>query len=384
MLAGKPAQHITVALLRLMAVLALVNLLAVIVPYQISPLFPKDAQLAYVAARGRRNDLVLMNVTRGLAVSLTRFYSDVRWFNGYAWSPDGRYMLLTNWEPQVFDLRLLSADGRHWQRLTTNQGDHQLPAWSPDGQQIAFVANRDGPYQVYRLDAACILQTATCQAEPLRPEPGRTGVHAPTWGGPKWSPDGKRLAFLQRFNTGDTALFLADWRGGRAARLNPRQREIAAFAWSPDSRRIAYVAQRGHEGRTSMGVITVNCDDSSSGCQADDQDVLLSNVKYANPVWSPDGRWLAFEIIQASGWDIFVMDTACLSATANCPASVRQLTRDSIYNFSPAWSPDSQQIVFVSNRAGKYALYGMSPDGTGQRRLTFGERDAFLPAWRPG
>jgi TolB protein len=81
-------------------------------------------------------------------------------------------------------------------------------------------------------------------------------------------------------------------------------------------------------------------------------------VRDSNPVWSPDGRRIAFE----SNWQLWVMN-------ADGSGQLR-LTRTRTRNLAPSWSPDGRKIAFESKRDGQAEIYVMNPDGSGQRNLT--------------
>jgi serine/threonine-protein kinase len=83
---------------------------------------------------------------------------------------------------------------------------------------------------------------------------------------------------------------------------------------------------------------------------------LLSEVNgYSFPRFSPDGRHLAVTMDGQSGSDVWVFDLP------NGP--FRKLTSGATYNIRPEWTPDSRDVVFVSNRLGRLALYKQAADG---------------------
>ena len=63
-----------------------------------------------------------------------------------------------------------------------------------------------------------------------------------------------------------------------------------------------------------------------------------STVRDSDPVWSPDGRRIAFE----SNWQVWVMNAD--------GSGKRRLTRNGVHNFNPEWSPDGQRIAFERGR----------------------------------
>ncbi len=100
-----------------------------------------------------------------------------------------------------------------------------------------------------------------------------------------------------------------------------------------------------------------------------------------NPVWSPDGRRIAFE----SNWQLNVMNAD--------GSRQRRLTRNGGRNFTPAWSPDGQKIAFERRlgrkkygpcngcgRASTFEICVMNADGSGQQRLT---TQGAQPGWSP-
>ncbi|MGZ4380967.1 MAG: TolB family protein [Gaiellaceae bacterium] len=82
-----------------------------------------------------------------------------------------------------------------------------------------------------------------------------------------------------------------------------------------------------------------------------------------NPVWSPDGKKLAFESDRSGNDEIYVMNLATLRVT--------NLTRNPARDSDPTWSPDGQSIAFASERDGNSEIYVMSAaTGGNQTRLT--------------
>lgn len=99
-----------------------------------------------------------------------------------------------------------------------------------------------------------------------------------------------------------------------------------------------------------------------------------AQTQYENPVWSPDGRSIAFVARPKSGdWNIY---RAALDGSHRV-----QLTSQGAWD--PAWAPDGSAIAFVSTIDGKRQISLTSPEGAGVRQLTHGPYEAFHPAWSP-
>jgi TolB protein len=96
----------------------------------------------------------------------------------------------------------------------------------------------------------------------------------------------------------------------------------------------------------------------------------------ASPVVSPDGKSIVFESTRDGNLEIYVMNAD--------GSNQRRLTFNKGVDWFPAWSPDSKQIAFTSNRSVPYTIdddvYVMNADGSDQRKLTNGHDD-YAPAW---
>ena len=275
-----------------------------------------------------------------------RIVARIRQLGSPAWSPDGQTIAVAG------DRRILlvNADGSGQRNVTREWGLDGFPAWSPDARRIAFFASRRPGINVMNADGSGRRTLTRLRA-------GRTASLA-------WSSDGKKLLFLQdNVGCGDFCFHLyvlnADGSGLRdltrklAGGDRPGAGPASDPVWSPDGRRIAFVRLN-----TRHGVYVVNAD----GSGVRNLTPKPRGAAYAAPAWSPDGRKIAFASERDGNSEIYLMNAD--------GSGQRNLTRNLAYDGDPAWSPGGQKITFVSNRDGRYEVYVMNADGSGQRRLT--------------
>ena len=198
-----------------------------------------------------------------------------------AWSADGDKLAFAGGEEGP--IQVVSADGSRRSQVTSGAFDHS-PSWAPDGRQLVFA-------RATRAGGAESLYVVTADGTGLR----ALGLRGDA---PIWSPDGRSIAFWRRTPYGfEAAVASAD---GASVRSLTRTRPAfsSPLRWSGDSRRLLFSLCPG------LGACHVDVADVATGA-------VRTLATGDEPVWAPDGARVAFAArrrCRSAG--IFVMDAA--------------------------------------------------------------------------
>ena len=192
--------------------------------------------------------------------------------------------------------------------------------------------------------------------------------------GPAWSPDGQYIAFECYYSRGGYddvypedgyEICIAKSDGTEYRRLTTNDRKDAHPVWSPDGKRIAFESG-GFEGKVYANKIML--------IKPDGSDLVELVAGQGSPVWSLDGGHIAYRDIAGNAAVIDVHGGKPVSlSTAGARGD----------DFQLVWSPDGKRIAFMSNRDGHDEIYVTNAGGTGETQLTYDPLPKSQPVWSP-
>jgi len=208
------------------------------------------------------------------------------------------------------------------------------PQLSPDAQSVAYSVKTLSLKDDKSEERIWTVPVAGGDAIPMSAE-GVSSSH------PRWSPDGKFLAFLSARNEGKTQIWLLNRSGGEAQHLTDTPQDVDDFAWSPDSTRMVVIL-RDASAEELAEAKTKDKDKDKDKDDAGDKD---KKPKTKKP-WVIDR--LQFKTDEVGYLDrrrahLYILDLATRQLT--------QITSGDYDDAQPAWSPDGRLIAFASNRS---------------------------------
>jgi TolB protein len=300
-----------------------------------SNISPVADHIAYMSTLDGEADIYTMTPTGLMNFNLTHDKSlGLRTDVEPAWSPDGQFVAFQRNFLKTgvagSQIYLVAADGTKLGPLMppTKGVVDMHPSWAPDGQSIVFASDRDGNFDLY------LYRTSSDQVIQLTDsKPGVANLE------PTWSPNGERIVFTRQGVTATVSpstLYVLAVKEGVIYRLTKRAltgRGDHDATWSPDSKRIAFTSDRLRSSVIrSNDLFVVNADGSGLT-----RVTSLAGNEY-HPTFSPYGDQLAFIGDQTGATEIYSFTLpAPTSAIAPPPTKFHQITFDGAYKSNPTW-----------------------------------------------
>jgi len=246
-----------------------------------------------------------------------------------------------------WDLFVVDEDGRNVVRLTKIPYDENTPAWSPSREEIIY-ASSDGELNIISVENKESRRVLVKGKEGKKVEPS-------------FSPDGKSIIFvhLKPGAMDDTEVCTYDLEKGSSRTVIDQCGTQYFPQWSKGNGQVVYTHTQCSSGCGHL-IQELWVADPRGG---DARQLLMTNSLCTHPIWSPDGRKVAFTSDKTGNLDIWTYSVE--------DSRLEQVTKDPNLDASPAWSSDGSKIAFISARSGKMGIW--------VKDLATGREDAINP-----
>lgn len=252
---------------------------------------------------------------------------------------------------QSYQLIVADADGENPRVVLASQLPIMSPAWSPDGEWLAYVSFESNASAIY---------VQQLRSGERRRVSARAGVN----GSPSYSPDGRKLALTLSGSTGNLDIYVLDLATQALTRLTDDSAIDTEPAWSPDGTQIYFTSDRSG----GPQIYRLGLADPGRA-----QRVSFGSPYNARPRVSPDGRSLAMVTLDNGGYRIAIQDLG---------ANVRVLTRGTL-DESPSFAPNGMALIYAGKQGEQDVLATVSVDGTVSQRLKADRGEVREPVWGP-
>jgi len=299
---------------------------------------------------------------------------------GPSFSPDGNTIIFSSNRNGNWDIWSIGADGEGLKQITKEPGDEIAPVFTPDGKEIAFLKKQEDE-KMRRYEDEKNLSTS----QPLNLSTSVISTYdlwimksdgsgarqategIPVLSYPAWHPDGRELAFVAQGANGYEILISGVREPFGVRKLAfafesgsklphsidyPFKEFLYRIGYNPAGNKITF--ESNVSGNLEIWVMNSDGSDMSK--------ITKGDKPHWNPVWSPDGKKIAYATEKfasnlgppfwpASNYNIWLADMSTGKEEA--------LTAEEQTDWNPAWSPDGKKIAYVTNRSGNFKHFSI-------------------------
>ena len=250
-----------------------------------------------------------------------------------------------------YALQVADADGYNPQTVVSSNEPIISPAWSPDGNKLAYVSFEKKKPVIY------VQSLSSGSREVLANYKGNNSA-------PAWAPDGSKLAIVLTYGA-NSQIYTVDASGGGLKQITKSTAIDTEPTFSPDGSQIYFSSDRG--GKPQIYKVPANGGNPSR--------VTFEGGYNVSPRFSPDGKSLAYIRNDGGKFKVALQDLS---------SGQVQLLSEGSQDESPSFAPNGRVILYATKVGGRGALAAVSSDGKVRQRLKDGSGgDVREPAWGP-
>jgi TolB protein len=253
---------------------------------------------------------------------------------------------------QTYKLIVSDYDGENQQPILSSDQPLMSPAWSPDGQSIAYVSFED------KVSAIFVQNVRTTQRTRVS---ARAGIN----GAPAWSPDGKTLALTLSRKDGDVDVYTLSLASQQLTRMTFDPGIDTEPSWSSDGKKLYFNSDRA--GGPQIYEIDVSNPQRATR-------ISFEGNYNARPRVSPDGKQLAVVHQENGNFRIAIIDLASKGL---------QVLSQGRQDESPSFAPNGATLIYATQEKGRGVLATVSVDGRTEERLSNTSGEVREPVWAP-
>jgi TolB protein len=253
---------------------------------------------------------------------------------------------------QHYQLVVADTDGENQHIILESRFPLMSPAWSPDGQWLAYVSFETKHAAVY----VQLVKTGE-----RRQVSARAGVN----GAPAFSPDGHKLALTLGGSGGNPDIYILDLSTQDLTRITEDPAIDTEPEWAPDGKSLYFTSDRAGSPQIYQIGVTPG---------ARPKRLTFGGNYNARPRVSPDGTLLAMVTLDSGNYRIAVQDLA--------HGTVRVLSRGHL-DESPSFAPNGATLIYSEREGSRGSLAMVATDGLTGLRLKASQGEVREPAWGP-
>jgi TolB protein len=253
---------------------------------------------------------------------------------------------------QHYQLIVADADGESPRMILQSDRPIMSPAWSADGEWLAYVSFER------RVSAVYVQQV---RSGTRRMVSARAGIN----GAPSWSPDGKKLALTLSGTNGNLDIYLLDLGTQQLTRLTDDPSIDTEAVFTPDGKGLYFTSDRSGNPQVYRMAL---------GGAERPRRVTFTGAYNARPRVSPDGKKLAVLTLDGGAYRIAIQDVASGALSVLSKGSQDE---------SPSFAPNGDMVILAGRERGQGVLQTISIDGQTSLRLNADAGEVREPVWGP-